>query len=532
MITLRQLLQAAAVLATAQALSAAVPGTINYQGRLTDAAGVPQAGAKGMSLKIHDAATAGILMYSESLGTVTADANGVYAFQFGAAGTTNATTTETLATTDGSTTSYQKALSHTPVLPGSVSVTDGTYNWNETTGNPGTPAAATPTVISGFVIGAIVTDGGSGYATAPAVTITGNGTGAAATATVSGGAVTGITIVNAGSGYTTGATLTITPPQVPFIVNYTNGTITVSYNPAPPAGRTLTATYRYSTTGIAGALAAGPEQWLELTVDGIVQTPRQKILAVPFAMNAGFAENSRGILAKQLEGLSHDIALLAGGIPNNSIVSEKFAVSKINIIQPETTLKDTGATYAPIGSYVNDSSGNYYGSIDKNYPNIIMKGYSVKYSNTQNPVYSGSVYYSDGTSIPISASSNGSFVANPKPSTPVTRISITIGANYGGTATLSVSSNVPGTLAIGLPQTIMTKSQIGLFLNLTLLNQGDQVSAQLIGISGAQPLLVNGYSNVQAAVGTPMKILVSFTPSISNLEAYSFISGYVIRFSE
>lgn len=62
------------------------------------------------------------------------------------------------------------------------------------------------TIQSGATDGAInivrVTSGGSGYGSAPSVTINGDGTGATATATVSGGAVTAVTITNPGSGYT------------------------------------------------------------------------------------------------------------------------------------------------------------------------------------------------------------------------------------------------------------------------------------------------------------------------------------------
>ena len=47
-----------------------------------------------------------------------------------------------------------------------------------------------------------VTSGGSGYVTAPAVTITGDGTGATANSTISANAVTSITITNPGTGYT------------------------------------------------------------------------------------------------------------------------------------------------------------------------------------------------------------------------------------------------------------------------------------------------------------------------------------------
>lgn len=54
---------------------------------------------------------------------------------------------------------------------------------------------------SGSISYISVKSGGTGYTSAPTVTITGVGSGATATATVSGGSVTAITITNSGSGY-------------------------------------------------------------------------------------------------------------------------------------------------------------------------------------------------------------------------------------------------------------------------------------------------------------------------------------------
>jgi hypothetical protein len=55
----------------------------------------------------------------------------------------------------------------------------------------------------GGVAGATVSNGGSGFTSAPGVTFTGGGgSGATGTATVSGGSVTGISITNPGSGFT------------------------------------------------------------------------------------------------------------------------------------------------------------------------------------------------------------------------------------------------------------------------------------------------------------------------------------------
>lgn len=69
-------------------------------------------------------------------------------------------------------------------------------------GGGGTGASATAT-ITGPVTSITINAGGSGYTSAPTVTFTGGGgSGATATATVEGGVVTGISVVNGGSGYT------------------------------------------------------------------------------------------------------------------------------------------------------------------------------------------------------------------------------------------------------------------------------------------------------------------------------------------
>jgi hypothetical protein len=74
-------------------------------------------------------------------------------------------------------------------------------------------ATATATVNAGVIAGILVTDGGSGYSSAPSVTITDpTGTGATAVAVVSGGAVVAVNPVSNGSGYSGSPTVTIAPP--------------------------------------------------------------------------------------------------------------------------------------------------------------------------------------------------------------------------------------------------------------------------------------------------------------------------------
>jgi len=91
-------LQTLTILSLATAtLAWAVPSEINYQGRLTDANGDTVTGDVAMSLKMFDAATAGNEIYSEDIGTVTLDNNGIYSFEFGASGQSVVDGTETIA---------------------------------------------------------------------------------------------------------------------------------------------------------------------------------------------------------------------------------------------------------------------------------------------------------------------------------------------------------------------------------------------------------------------------------------------------
>ena len=265
----------------------AVPTAINYQGRLTDGDGNPASGSKVFSLSVYDDATAGNELYSETIGTVAVDSNGIYSFQFGANGSSVVAKTQDLALADGSSTSYNGELSETP-LSGTLSVTDGTYSWNEVDGNPGELATASAVITSGFVTSANVTSGGDGYTSAPTVTINGDGSGATATATVSGGAITSIAVDSPGSGYTN-ATVTVAVPPAPFVVDYSAGELTFTYEAAPSAGVEITASYDANDTSIVGALSAADAHWIELSIDGATQSPRERVLSVPFAQVAGVA---------------------------------------------------------------------------------------------------------------------------------------------------------------------------------------------------------------------------------------------------
>jgi hypothetical protein len=100
---------------------------------------------------------------------------------------------------------------YTQMVAGAVSSSDYRLALNPVPAQ----AFATAEVAYGFVVGAALTSGGSGYLTTPAVTIVGGGgTNATALASISGGVVTNITVTNPGIGYNNAPTVEIASPPV------------------------------------------------------------------------------------------------------------------------------------------------------------------------------------------------------------------------------------------------------------------------------------------------------------------------------
>jgi hypothetical protein len=263
----KTILNILAALVFAAAPLMAVPSGINYQGALTDDQGNPVTGTRTMSIKLYGAATGGTLLYSEDIGTVDVS-DGVFSFEFGTSGTSNAEQSDTVAITDGTATTFQKVLSASEVVAGSVSVSDGTYTWSQS--------------------------GGSSN-------------------------------------------------EDEFGVAYSTSLRRVSvtyFNGAPAAGRTITATYRTPASGISGALAGDNQPWAEITVDGVAQVPRQKILSVPFAAVAANGDFIRRfgarstVAANQILRASEDSILTA--IAFTQIASMMVKVGKTS---PPTTVR-------------------------------------------------------------------------------------------------------------------------------------------------------------------------------------------------
>lgn len=115
---------------------------------------------------------------------------------------------------------------YTQMVPGVVQ--NGDYRLAQ---NPvPSQAFAVAQMFNGSVIGGIITDGGSGYATAPTVSLVrGGGTNATSITSISSsGVVTNITIISGGSGYTNAPIVQIAQPLAVAVSPWTKPVIRLS----------------------------------------------------------------------------------------------------------------------------------------------------------------------------------------------------------------------------------------------------------------------------------------------------------------
>jgi N-acetylneuraminic acid mutarotase len=230
-------------------------------------------------------------------------------------------------------------------------------------------ATATATVANNFVVDYTVTDGGAGYTSAPAVTISGDGSGATATATVSGGVVTAITPGNPGSGYTGTTTVTVGDPppatsSTTYISYWSNdATSTAGSEPAGqvtlPVAKGLYSVLLGDPTisgmgTISATIFANPDVRLRIWFnDGThgfqLMTPDQRIAAVGYAVMAGSVADGSVTSAKLAPGAAAANLQASGQatVPSGGMVMST---------QPNDQAL-TGAGYIAFGTVVSNTDG-------------------------------------------------------------------------------------------------------------------------------------------------------------------------------
>ncbi|MDA7639653.1 hypothetical protein N8686_03560 [Akkermansiaceae bacterium] len=122
-----------------------------------------------------------------------------------------------------------------------------------------------------------------------------------------------ITVTDGTNSFTQGDVAT---GEEPFTFLYVRGAnrINLVCNDPPATGVSFTATYRYNEAGIVGALGTAAEHWMEVTIGGDKQEPRQRLVAVPFALKAGSI-----LRAPVTKKVKFNVALF--GLPSSTIPS-------------------------------------------------------------------------------------------------------------------------------------------------------------------------------------------------------------------
>jgi len=95
---------------------------------------------------------------------------------------------------------------------GNTGYTTATVNITPATGDLGTGATATATIVDGVITGVVITNPGSGYKALPVVTIAGDGGAVTTTVTLSTSSITSIIVTDGGSGYDNPPAVVIASP--------------------------------------------------------------------------------------------------------------------------------------------------------------------------------------------------------------------------------------------------------------------------------------------------------------------------------
>ena len=198
--------------------------------------------------------------------------------------------------------------------------------------------------------------------------------------------------------------------EEPFSFLYVRGInrINLICNDPPAAGVSFTATYRYNEAGIVGALGTAAEHWMEVTIGGEKQEPRQRLVAVPFALKAGSlvsTETTKNLkLVRYLtgypwtsgiayQGVVDDHALKVFEVPSVAVFLEKISVPTIYGIRARLVRYDYDRTKPSLSERITEIA-----SIDNLEPSdgSSAKEFSFKVNL---PDSSHSVYYIELTKI-------------------------------------------------------------------------------------------------------------------------------------
>ncbi len=291
-------------------------------------------------------------------------------------------------------------------------------------------ASASASVSLGEVLNTIViNNGGSGYTSAPTVTLSGNGSGATAVATISGGSVNSVTVNDEGSGYTY-------PPTVSFnssssastsygIYAISSGAVNISNNKVGSVTTTGTTSYSHGFFAISRQSAAGATT---ISNNLIGSNTTAGSIQASSASTSSTAQNVYGIFS-----LGTGAVAITGNVISNMFNAYAYQYSTngqiggINVNAGVNTIQNNTVTALSSASPSNDPNGNaaVVGIAQKSTAaGQVVSGNTISnlactYTGTRPSSVIG-IYYAGGTTTPNLVSGNfiyGFSVLSTAPST-------------------------------------------------------------------------------------------------------------------
>ena len=268
--------------------------------------------------------------------------------------------------------------------------------------------ATTAAVLGGvspnyFISSCSLNNAGSGYATAPAVTISGGGgSGATASATISGGVVTGVNVLTPGSGYTSVPTVTIAPPppNIAYVTFWSNDGTSVNGS-QPTAAVNVSATNGLFTvvlgdttlvnmTAISAPLFTQPNLqlriWFNDGVNGFAAlSPVQNLTPTPYAVfanNANSASNAvsatsatSAMTATTANTFSGSLSGDVTGTQGATVVASVGGQSAANVASGVITANSATSANTANSIVQRDASGNFSaGTVTLSGPLYLVNG--------------------------------------------------------------------------------------------------------------------------------------------------------------
>ena len=325
------------------------------------------------------------------------------------------------------------------------------YQWYFVPANNAGQAGAYAQSFNGFVVGAVVTNGGYGYGNTPHVSfVGGGGSGASGIGTNSNGIVIGIGVTNAGSGYSSLPTVVIDPPNG-LIYGATNSTLIISN-----ANQNNLGNYYVVVSNSSYSVTSSVVNLTLLYPPSIASQPQDQIV------NA-YATGSFNVTATGTPPLSYQ------WLANGSILSGSTAST---LTFPSVTPPDLGPYSVVVA--------NNYGSVTSSVANLYLTPYLETpftgvetYAGQTNTLTVGAwgsgdlmyQWYLNGEAIPDATSSN--LLLSSVQSTNAGLYTVVVSSQYGSVTNTPEQVVVnPADVSIGLFAGVIIQGTVGYNYNI------------------------------------------------------------------